>query len=453
MSELHPLHLRYFCDPLRQRSLAAGAQLLEQGEHNERLYLLRSGRVEGTIIVENMAENMAPHERVPIMTVEAGNYLGVHSFFSRGASYCRLVALEPCELAWLDRDTLPVEPERFGSLADQFMPVIMAELAQRQRKVNHAYLERTRTQRRLLEAEKLSLLGQLAAGLAHELNNAIGVVTRNGSSVIDFVDDLLRQHYPREYRLFQQGLQAGQLSSSAEVRRDARQLEVQFRLACEPAKLLARILNGESPTRARVRDLLGVAHYWQLGRDCHDMQLAAQHAAAIVRSVKQLGGGDGERRHGVRVRDTLEQALALLQSSLRQVQVEPVLEGDPRICANEAELVQVWANILKNALDALQATREPKIWLDCRSHDEWIEVTLANNGPVIPPELQPRIFKPNVTTKRGGLSFGLGLGLAIAERVVTSYGGEISLVSEPGLTAFKVRLPREYGQDKSDMCG
>ncbi|MGL4714708.1 MAG: Crp/Fnr family transcriptional regulator, partial [Aeromonas sp.] len=130
MSELHPLHLRYFCDPLRQRSLAAGAQLLEQGEHNERLYLLRSGRVEGTIIVENMAENMAPHERVPIMTVEAGNYLGVHSFFSRGASYCRLVALEPCELAWLDRDTLPVEPERFGSLADQFMPVIMAELAQ-----------------------------------------------------------------------------------------------------------------------------------------------------------------------------------------------------------------------------------------------------------------------------------------------------------------------------------
>ncbi|ATP10960.1 histidine kinase [Aeromonas salmonicida] len=447
MSEPHPLHLRYFSDPLRQRTLAAGEQLLEQGEHNDRLYLLRSGRVEGTIMAES------ERQRVPIMIVEAGNYLGVHSYFSRGASYCRLVAQEPCELAWLDRNTLPVEPERFGSLADQFMPVIMAELAQRQRKVNHAYLERTRTQLRLLEAEKLSLLGQLAAGLAHELNNAIGVVTRNGSGLVDFLGDMLRQYYPREFRLFRQGLEAGQLSSSAEVRRDARRLEEQFRLAPEQAKLLARILNGEQPTRARMRDLLGVANYWQLGRDCHDMQLAVNHAAAIVRSVKQLGGADGERRHGVKVRDTLEQALALLQSSLRQVQVEPVLEGDPRLCANEAELVQVWANILKNALDALQATADPRIWLHCRTHGEWIEVTLANNGPVIPPELQPRIFKPNVTTKRGGLSFGLGLGLAIAERVVTSYGGEISLVSEPGLTAFKVRLPREYGQDESDMCG
>ena len=132
MSEPHPLHLRYFSDPLRQRTLAAGEQLLEQGEHNDRLYLLRSGRVEGTIMAES------ERQRVPIMIVEAGNYLGVHSYFSRGASYCRLVAQEPCELAWLDRNTLPVEPERFGSLADQFMPVIMAELAQRQRKVNHA---------------------------------------------------------------------------------------------------------------------------------------------------------------------------------------------------------------------------------------------------------------------------------------------------------------------------
>lgn len=167
------------------------------------------------------------------------------------------MAQEPCELAWLDRNTLPVEPERFGSLADQFMPVIMAELAQRQRKVNHAYLERTRTQLRLLEAEKLSLLGQLAAGLAHELNNAIGVVTRNGSGLVDFLGDMLRQYYPREFRLFRQGLEADNWSSSAEVRRDARRLEEQFRLAPEQAKLLARILNGEQPTRARMRDLLG----------------------------------------------------------------------------------------------------------------------------------------------------------------------------------------------------
>ena len=104
--------------------------------------------------------------------------MGVHSFFSRSyVSYCRLQALEPCDIAWIDCDIQPQETEQYGSLTEQFMPVIMEELKQRQLKINRAYLEQVRIERQLLKAETMSTLGELAAGVAHELNNAIGVVT------------------------------------------------------------------------------------------------------------------------------------------------------------------------------------------------------------------------------------------------------------------------------------
>ncbi len=70
-----------------------------------------------------------------------------------------------------------------------------------------------------------------------------------------------------------------------------------------------------------------------------------------------------------------------------------------------------------------------------------VHISVQDNGPGIEPELLPRIFRPNVTTKTNGLSFGLGLGLTIVERLITSYRGSISVKSSPSHTVFSVHLP------------
>ena len=78
----------------------------------------------------------------------------------------------------------------------------------------------------------------------------------------------------------------------------------------------------------------------------------------------------------------------------------------------------------------------------------WISVT--DNGPGIPEETRQKIFQPNFTTKKGGLSFGLGLGLAIVQRLVDSYNGKIEVNSKKGRTNFTIRIPvnQGSGQDK-----
>jgi len=448
MTDIERLQRLYFSDPVRRRQLAAGEVLLEQHAANHRLYLLLSGRVEGQY------QGGPEEEWLPILTVEPGNFMGVHSFFSRSyVSYCRLQALEPCDIAWIDCDIQPQETEQYGSLTEQFMPVIMEELKQRQLKINRAYLEQVRIERQLLKAETMSTLGELAAGVAHELNNAIGVVTRTSSYLTDYMGRWLAKLHPEGERLFRQGLEGAPLRSTADLRAQARQLQTEFKLSPDKARQFARILNGEPASRARLAELEAGAEFWDLGRDCHDMILASRHAASIVRSVKQLGAGAGERRPGVYLVETIEQALTLLKSSLRRVNVELSMSALPAIPANETEWVQVWVNIIKNACDALQEQSEPRIWIRSRCLPTELEIVVGNNGPAIPPALLARIFEPHFTTKRQGHAFGLGLGLAIVKRLVESYGGSLSVNSQATETQFCVRIPIDHGQTLFDLRG
>ena len=72
---------------------------------------------------------------------------------------------------------------------------------------------------------------------------------------------------------------------------------------------------------------------------------------------------------------------------------------------------------------------------------QWI-LLITDNGPGIPPQLKEKIFQPNFTTKKNGLSFGLGLGLSIVMRLVSSYSGRIDVDSQTGKTTFKITLPK-----------
>lgn len=437
---LTELQLCYFHAPERQRVLAPGEILLEQGAPNRRLYLLLAGQVRGRYLDD------AEGEWVDILQVAAGRFMGVHSFFSRSfVSYCRLEAVEPCRVAWLEAEALnAVEPGGL-SLTEQFMPVIMEEFKQRQLTLNQAYLQQMRTERQLMQAEKMSTLGQLAAGVAHELNNAIAVIDRSSRSLSEFVARRLRQDHASEYRFFCQGMAAGQLLSSSQVRQAGQLLEQAFGLPAAQARQFARMLAGEVPTAAQLPALAKGADYWEVGRDCHDMALAVKHVANIVRSVRQLGGGEGERRPDVQLLETIEQALTLLQSPLRRINLQLALQPLPPLPANETEWVQIWVNLIKNGCDALAQTQAPTIWIRSGQDEASLWVVIGNNGPPIPEGLLLRIFEPHFTTKRQGRRFGLGLGLAIVKGLVESYGGKLAVTSQLAGTEFTIRIPKHHG--------
>ena len=83
----------------------------------------------------------------------------------------------------------------------------------------------------------------------------------------------------------------------------------------------------------------------------------------------------------------------------------------------------------------------PKLIIKSAHNDKYIMVSVTDNGPGIPKDIMNKIFEPSFTTKVGGLSFGLGLGLSIVQRIITEHDGKITVTSEPEKTIFTVSIP------------
>jgi signal transduction histidine kinase len=147
----------------------------------------------------------------------------------------------------------------------------------------------------------------------------------------------------------------------------------------------------------------------------------------------------------VDIHKDLENTLLVLRHKLMNVTV--VREYDPELphlAARGDELNQVWTNLLDNAIDALQG--KGTIRLITRCENDFVMVEVTDDGPGIPPEIQPHIFEPFFTTKDVGT--GMGLGLDITYRIVQQHNGTIEVQSRPGLTRFIVRLPIDPFKDK-----
>lgn len=429
----------YFADPSQRLIIPKGGLLLNQDTPNDRLYYVRSGSFTCTIRDE---DEIGDEIQIELFRAEKGSFVGVYSFFSGNpCSFIRATALEDAELAWIDRNTKAVAPEQFGPFRAQFLPVVLEELSKRQLSLSHMARQQEAAQHRLHIAEKMSTLGELSAGLAHEINNAVGVMDRSSDHLRQVLSRLFHETHPALSSWFEAGVSTGQTFSSDVVRKQAKELMARFSgLEYEKAKALARIV-GDGAIDTLPKNLDDAIFLWETGRACHDMRIAAAHAANLVRSIKQLGG-NGRERQSISVADSVREALALLNSNLREVPVELDLDDTlPCIWGNKMELVQVWVNIIKNGWDAMKSARtaDPRIRVAVRKHRRAIQVDLANTGPAINPVLLQKLFQPHITTKRGEM--GLGLGLYIVKEIVDRYNGELHVASDEKETCFSVRLP------------
>ncbi|MGB3291798.1 MAG: ATP-binding protein [Phormidesmis sp.] len=283
------------------------------------------------------------------------------------------------------------------------------------RELEETCLNLKRTQVQLVQAEKMSSLGQLVAGVAHEINNPVNFIHGNIVHLEAYLKDLLEfiglyeSHYPNPV---------------TEIQQAAEDLEIDY-IKTDLHKMLPSMSMG---TR-RIRD--------------------------IVLSLRNFSRMDEAECKAVDIHDGIESTLLILQHRFKSQSERPTIEvvkefGTLRqIECFAGQLNQVFMNILSNAIDALEtglkenptAQKNPKIVLRTETCADNIVISISDNGAGMPTAVKDRIFDPFFTTKPVGK--GTGMGMAISHQlVVEKHGGEIACHSEEGVgTTFTITLP------------
>jgi signal transduction histidine kinase len=348
-------------------------------------------------------------------------------------------------VAFIDQSAKENREDRF---ATDFLPVIVHELYLRQLLAQRLTKQRQAAIKKLYEKEKMATLGQLAAGLAHELNNAIGVLDKNTEWLTGAIADFLKNKKLKT--LFLSMASQGQSLNTSSLREKRKKLEKRFKIEAPLAKQLAKTTLTEEEINELLKEnrkeLEAISIITEAGIVLHDMQVAATHATHVVQSVRILGLSNTGQVSPTSIFETVNKALALTRTLLKNVTLSIQQESEGNIMANPGDLVQLWVNLIKNACESMQLAQTENAALTIRiaeNESGYYEVVISDNGPGIPEDLLKKVFQPNFTTKVTGLSFGLGLGLSIVKKIVNHYKGSVRVTSNPGDTRFIVKLPKQ----------
>ncbi|MFT7030102.1 MAG: signal transduction histidine kinase [Marinoscillum sp.] len=433
-----------FSDDSKKINLKKGEILLDYGQRNTRLYLVIKGKVFGYL-------KDAVLENYPIFEETDNDFIGVYSYFSDDhTTYSRVVAGEDTEVRYYDKAIEEHTEEELKRLNPFLFRVIVNEIFTRQIFAKKMAKEKHKDSQRLLKAEKMATLGQMAAGLAHELNNSVSVLDGGLDRLKNFIEDTVKKNKSTTLvASFKLGLLNGQSTSSQDARLLRERLESKIsQLTSAQSRRLSKIgLTLEQLEKAIKKDGLSADQlfdHWEVGCGIHDMQIAARHATHVVKSMKQLGMAEHQWSKHVDINETINEALVILTNLTKRV--ETVMQLDSKLPATSAcfgQLVQVWINLVKNGIESMLqgSIVEPKLTITSSFDQKNITIAIIDNGPGIPQNIISRIFEPSFTTKVAGLNFGLGLGLSIVQRIVAEHDATIEVTSGSGTTSFIVKLP------------
>jgi signal transduction histidine kinase len=445
--DLDDTQLEEWVRAARTYRVEPGELIAEQGEETRGLQILLEGDAQASIVDHSGSEPVGRHK--------APTWMGAIATLTGGSLGVRMQAETACRVA-------VIAPDDFRRLA-------FAQPAIHRRVMQQVAPVMSRVTSREQSRERLTSLGTMAAGLAHELNNpaaaarraagqmteALGVIS---SALSHFVAAGVTLEDAAKLVALQQQAVAHAASATALDALDASDAEDELLARLEALKV------GEPWRLAEPLAIAGVDQAWldqvsaaagtatdsalqwvaaslTAGRLAAELEESTERMSSLVGSVKSYAYMDRGELVEVDLHEGLETTLAVLGYKLKHTEI--VVERDydrslPKLTVRGSELNQVWTNLLDNAIDALG--ERGKITISTRSDGDCVVIDIADDGPGIPDDVAAQIFDPFFTTKDVGS--GTGLGLATARRIVVErHGGSLTLDAKPGRTTFRVRLP------------
>ncbi len=280
--------------------------------------------------------------------------------------------------------------------------------------LRQALWELQQAQTQLIQSEKMSSLGQLVAGIAHEINNPVNFIFGNLSHTQTYIQDLLdllelyHQHLPNPPAAIQAHRQA---------------IDLDFLIEDLPKML-------------------------------QSMQVGADRIRQLVLSLRNFSRLDESELKAVDIHEGIDSTLVILQNRLKGKGGEPSIQvvkhyGQlPLVDCYPGPLNQVFMNLISNAIEALEDCRHRPAQICITTElvsSHRVKIRIADNGPGIPTAIQSKLFDPFFTTKPVGK--GTGLGLSISHQIITQkHAGQIGCVSEVGQgTEFWLEIPVRRG--------
>ena len=425
---------------------APGDTIAEQGSTTAGILLLE-GTAEAFLIAGDRAESAGRHY--------SPTWMGAISVLTDAPLGARMEAVTACRLAVVERDDFRrlafAQPAILKRVMRVVGPVIGRVTA----------IEQSR--------ERLTALGTMAAGLAHELNNPAAAAQRAaaqleealevvGSTMRRFVESgversdaeaLLALHKEAvegaATRTRLDALDAADAEDEVLDRLDALGVPEAYRLA-EPLAAagvdqswLDRVADAAGPATGAA--VCWVAASLTAQGLAAELQESTRRMSELVGAVKTYAYMDRGDLVEVDLHEGLENTLTVLGHKLKHTSIAVQRDYDrtlPRLMVRGSELNQVWTNLLDNAIDALG--ERGTITITTRRENACARIDVSDDGPGIAPETHDRVFEAFYTTKDVGL--GTGLGLATARRIIVDrHEGSLAFDSEPGRTTFHVVLP------------
>ena len=306
------------------------------------------------------------------------------------------------------RNELHILGQLFNHMAEQLQHKVAA-LTEEKQLSEQTLIQLRQAQSQLIQSEKMSSLGRMVAGIAHEINNPVSFIYGNTDCLSEYVEDIMglldlyQEYYP---------------NPSTPIQAKSEAIEITF-------------------IREDIFKILS------------SMTVGTQRIQEIVQSLRVFSRLDESEVKAVNIHDGIDSTLLILNSRLEgdesqtEIEVEKQYGDLPEITCFAGQLNQVFMNILSNAIDALRECdrKHPQIQIVTAVEQMQIRIDIKDNGPGIPEQIQSKIFDPFFTTKAVGK--GTGMGMSISYKVITeNHRGSLSVESAPDRGAcFTICLP------------